>query len=153
MPNELTPAVLEEMKGQKMVCLIYHQHDSDCLYQDYLMHYADALISAAEERDRQALDIRRLQGLAEHLEVENQQLKAMVHIAEETGVEFYELDGGGVGCSIPMTEELRDALESSVALTDKCNSKDTEIATLRKSIEERIERCRRRIDAIMAGGQ
>ena len=73
--------------------------------------------------------------VVKNLEAENQQLKAMVRIAEETGVEFYELDGGGVGCSIPMTEELRDALESSVALTDKCNSKDTEIATLRNVAE------------------
>ena len=83
MPNELTPAVLEEMKGQKMVCLIYHQHDSDCLYQDYLMHYADALISAAEERDRQALDILRLQGLAEHLELENARLQEKLQEARD----------------------------------------------------------------------
>ena len=135
MPSELT-AVLAELKRLKRLCLIYHQHDSDCPYLDYLMHHADALISAAEERDRQALDIRRLQGLAEHLELENQRLKAMVHVAEETGVNFCELEDGGVGCSIPMTEELRDALESSVALTDKCRAKDAEVAGLSEAEED-----------------
>ena len=50
-------------------------------------------------------------------------------------------------------KEIVRVLELTVSLTDKLAAKDAEIAALRKSIEERIERCRRRIDAIMAGGQ
>ena len=48
-----------------------------------LWNNADALIRATEERDRQALDIRSLQELAEHLELENSRLQEKLQEARD----------------------------------------------------------------------
>ena len=100
-----------------------------------IVRVLELTVSLTDKLAAKDAEIAALCKVVENLEAENQRLKAMVHVAEETGVEFCELEDGGVGCAIPMTEELRDALESSVALTDKCRAKDAEIATLRKVAE------------------
>ena len=93
-----------------------------------LRNHADALISAAEERDA---------------------LAAKVSIAEETGVQFCDLEGGGVGCSIPMTEELSDALGQIFTLTDKSDAQAAEIAQLKENHGKAVDVLNAQYDAAL----
>ena len=75
-----------------------------------IVRVLELTVSLTDKLAAKDAEIAALCKVVENLEAENQRLKAMVHVAEETGVEFCELEDGGAGCSIPMTEELRDAL-------------------------------------------
>ena len=84
MPNELTPAVLAELK--RALCHYRAgdwRMDARASLGYLLIDNADALLNATEERDRQALDIRRLQELAEHLEMENARLQEKLQEARD----------------------------------------------------------------------
>ena len=104
-----------------------------------IVRVLELTVSLTDKLAAKDAEIAALCKVVENLEAENQRLKAMVHVAEETGVEFCELEDGGVGCAIPMTEELRDALESSVALTDKCRAQSIEIADYKARLNLEIE--------------
>ena len=85
-----------------------------------LIDNADALLNAAEERDRQALDIRRLQELAEHLELENARLQEKLQEARD-------LNKG--------QQDARILEDENRVLAEKTSALQAEIAALRKVAE------------------
>jgi len=133
MPSELIPAVLAELKRLKIESdrlardsssrtPVTDTYQAVIALRNAVLCHADALISAAEERDAQAAEIVRL--------------KALVDIAEQSGVEFYELECGGVGCSIPMTKELDDALSGSLQYAEAAKKAESELATALRQLAD-----------------
>ena len=121
MPTDLDPAVLAELK--RALCHYRAgdwRMDARASLGYLLIDNADALLNAAEERDRQALDIRRLQELAEHLELENSRLQEKLQEARD-------LNKG--------QQDARILEDENRVLAEKTSALQAEIAALRKVAE------------------
>ena len=110
-------------KSGKRVLAQFNQnfaHEADEEFYAALRNHADALLNAAEERDRQAPDIRRLQELAEHLELENSRLQEKLQEARD-------LNKG--------QQDARILEDENRVLAEKTSALQAEIAALRKVAE------------------
>ena len=75
----------------------------------------------------------------ERLRAERDALQSKISMAQETGVRFCDLEGGGVGCSIPMSEELEGAMESIITLTDQRDELRRQLEEVRHQLAEARE--------------